>query len=77
MARLVLVINSANESIEQLNGKVMDRGGAHEAVQALKNFLAGALSGAGHDLTVEITTRDTDVIVATSGANSKQETHNI
>lgn len=75
MARVVMVIDVPESSIDQLNDKLMDASDAHNSVQKLKNFLSGALSGAGKDMTIETTTRDTDVAVTTSGTNSKQETH--
>ncbi len=77
MARLAILINSANTSIADFNGDVMGRGGPHEAVNAIINLLKGAVAGAEKDMVIEVTSRDDDVVIATSGTGSQQETHNI
>jgi hypothetical protein len=77
MARVVLVIDSSDQTIGQLNGKLMDGADGHEAVKKLINYFKGVVGGTEKDITLEITTRDNDVVVSTSGSGSKQETHNI
>lgn len=73
MAYLVLVVES-DDSIDDLNAKVQSSN-KHHAMQKLVNYLKGSQSGAGSHLTVEVTSRDSDVVVSTSGTNSDQKTH--
>lgn len=75
MAYLVLVIEAPSQTIEQLNDKVQ-RADGHEGVRLCANYLVGALAGV-NDISVEVTTRDSDVSVSTSGTGSQQNTHNL
>lgn len=75
MARLVVVINSSEESIADLNSKVFHLDDRMAAMRALINFLKASMSGHGKSITAEITTRDNDVVVSTSGSGSQQKTY--
>lgn len=73
-ARLNVLITSTDLSIAGFNDAVMDRAGSKEAAQALINLLKKFVAGASSDVfTVEITSRDSDVSVGTSGSGSDQE----
>jgi len=77
MARIVLVINSSKESINQLNEKVINASGnPHEGIVKCRNYLDSLLAGAV-DASVQATTRDTDPAVATSGSGSAQRTYDL
>lgn len=75
MAYVVLVIEAPEHSIADLNDK-LQRGDAHEGVKACANYFKGALAGV-NDISVEVTTRDSDVAVSTSGTGSQQNTYNL
>ncbi len=76
MAFLVLVIDSPNDSIDELNSKIQRPTNSHEAVNNCIDYL-GAIAGGARDASVQITTRDTDPSVGTSGADSEQELYNL
>lgn len=73
MARLAILINSAH-TIQEFNEKVLDGADAHEIAKQLINLLKGGLSGSEKDMTIEITSRDNDVVITTSGTGSVQKT---
>ena len=76
MAYLVIVINSS-DSIEQLNSSVQSST-PQDASKKLANYLKAAASGYGPRISsMEITTRDSDVSVSTSGSNSQQKDHKL
>lgn len=74
-ARLVLVI-TVDDSIGELNSKIHRPGKQREAVQNCINHLT-ALGAGMKSGTVQITTRDSDPSVTTSGTDSTQETHTL
>jgi len=77
MAFLVLVIDSTNDSIAQLNAKLRaDSTKALEGVGACRDYLEAILNGSV-DCSVQATTRDTDPSVATSGSGSAQTSFNL
>lgn len=76
MAFLVLVINSSQDSIANLNSKIQTPGKPQEAVVNARNFLDALLAGCT-DGTVQITTRSTDPSVSTAGTGSEQENYNL
>lgn len=75
MAFLVLVIDTS-DNIANLNQKVQRPTKPHEAVVNCRNYLDAILAGA-KDCSVQVTTRDTDPAVATSGTGSQQESYNL
>ena len=76
MAFLVLVIDATSgESIAQLNAKIQDATNPNEALNNVTNYLDGIKSGA-KNASVQVTIRDTDPSVATSGSGSTQNTYN-
>jgi len=76
MEFLVLVIDSP-DSIAQLNSKqVVQTAKPQEGVVACREYLEAILAGAV-DCSVQVTTRDTDPSVATSGSGSAQVTYNL
>ncbi len=76
MAFLVLVIDVPTDSIAQLNSDIQRTGNPHVAVVQARNELDAILAGA-KDASVQVTTRDTDPSVATSGSGSTQITYNL
>lgn len=73
MSRVVLVINDPNASIAQLNAKLeMASPEKNRTINAVIDYLAGAAMGNIAAGTVEVTTRDSDVSVSTSGTSSTQ-----
>ena len=75
MAILCVVINSSTESIDQLNARVFkssDR--TQPSTQRLTDFINAIQSGACTGATVQLTTRDTDPSISTSGTHSAQAT---
>lgn len=75
MAFIVLVIDVPGESIGTLNAN-QNSGNPHEAVSNAQNLLNGIQAGAV-DASIQMTVRDTDPSVATSGAGSTQESYNL
>lgn len=76
MAFVVLVIETPKDSIAELNSKIQRPGKPHEAVVQARNYLDGILAGCT-DSSVQITSRDTDPSVSTSGSGSEQESYNL
>lgn len=76
MAYVCLVIEVPAASIAQLNSDVQRPGKPHEAVVQARNLLDGLLAGT-KDGEVQITTRDTDPSISTSGSGSQQESYNL
>lgn len=75
MSRVVLVISDPNKSIEQLNADLqMASPENSRTLNALINYLAGAAVGNLVAGSIEVTTRDSDVSVSTSGTSSTQIT---
>ena len=75
MSRVVLVINDPNATIAQLNAQLqMDSPEKNRTINALVDYLMGAAMGNVAAGSVEVTTRDNDVSVSTSGTNSTQIT---
>jgi hypothetical protein len=64
------------DSISELNSKVLNSGDPSIIVANLQNYLTRGRIGAC-DGTVQVTTRDTDPAVGTSGAGSQQITYTI
>lgn len=74
MAHLVIVINSP-ESIAELNSKIQRVGSSPEALNNVANYV-NAVNSANVSATVQVTVRDTDPAVATSGSGSTQVSYN-
>ena len=77
MARLAILISSDDISIAEYNDQVMNRGSEHDSIQAVINLLKKSLAGCGPEVTIEMTSRDNDVSISTSGTGSDQETVDI
>lgn len=77
MAFLVLVIDTNNHSIADLNDRV-NKGSTKpfDCVIGARNYLDAVLAGTVN-ASVQYTTRDTDPSVATSGTGSAQATCNL
>lgn len=84
MARLVLVIES-NDSIAQLNSKLNLADGVNppavstngeEHANLIMNYLSACQAGIV-DASIQVTTRDTDPSVSTSGAGSLQRVYSL
>lgn len=73
MAHLVIVINSP-ESIAELNSKIQGSRSSPEALNAVANYI-NAINSANIAATAQVTVRDSDPAVATSGAGSTQVTY--
>ena len=73
MAHLVIVINSP-DSIDELNSKIQRKGSSPEALNNIANYV-NAINSANISASVQVTVRDTAPAVATSGANSTQESY--
>lgn len=75
MSRVVLVINDPNSSIEQLNAELdMASPEKSRTINALIDYLTGCVVGNNPAGEIEVTTRDSDVAVSTSGTGSTQIT---
>lgn len=74
MAYVVLVINCPNNSITDLNNRCQDAGNLNNPINRNSNLLA-AIAGGKIPAAVQVTTRDTDPTVATSGTGSTQNTY--
>ena len=70
MAHIVIVINSP-ESISELNSKIQRVGSSAEALNNVANYI-NAVNSANVSASVQVTIRDTDPAVATSGSGSTQ-----
>jgi hypothetical protein len=73
MAHLVIVINSP-ESISELNSKIQRKGSSPEALNNVANYIS-AINSANVSASVQVTVRDSDPAVATSGSGSTQESY--
>lgn len=75
MAYMVLVVNLPNDTIANINAMSQLPTKVEEsiqgAIQVLIDIQAGSKAGV-----VQITSRDTDPSVSTSGSGSEQETYN-
>lgn len=71
MAYVVYVVSVPNESIAQLNPQVQAPTNPDFAINLAAN-LFNALAGGAANGVIQVTTRDTDPGVSTSGANSQQ-----
>ena len=71
-SHLVIIIDVENDSIADLNAKVnFGADKPFECLQGCSNYIQGVLAGA-IPADVEITTRDTEPAVSTSGTGSAQ-----
>lgn len=74
MAFLVLVVNLPNDTINNINQNVQNPTNVEDAIQGaiqqLLDIQAGAKAGV-----VQVTSRDTDPAVSTSGSGSQQVTY--
>lgn len=75
MAFVVFVIDCPNNSITDLNNRTQDPGNLNNPLNKCANVLA-AIAGGKISASVQVTTRDTDPSVATSGTGSTQQTYN-
>lgn len=74
MAFVVLVINVPASPIGDLNNKTQFPGNTAETLSNLQNLLHG-INGGNTPAAVQVTVRDTDPAVATSGTGSTQNTY--
>jgi hypothetical protein len=74
MAYLVLVINTPNDSIKQLNSEVQLPTKVDETIKNCINVLS-AVEGGLKAASIQVTVRDTDPSVSTSGSGSTQNTY--
>lgn len=70
MAHLVLVIDT-DDSIAELNARIASKSAPKEGTHALLNYLS-AINGGSKPADIQVTTRDTDPSVSTSGTGSTQ-----
>jgi len=75
MAYICLVINVPNETITQLNADVQTVNTVSQELILLTNFIDGIKAGT-KPTSVQVTTRDTDPGISTSGSGSQQNTYN-
>lgn len=76
MARLVIVVNVSGQSIADFNSECIKSTKPHESIRGVVNELEAILAGT-RDGTVQVTSRDTDPSVATSGTGSTQATFDL
>lgn len=76
MAFVCIVVDVPADSIDRLNSDLQRPTKPHEAVVELKDMCQAILAGA-KDASVQITTRDTDPAISTSGSGSQQESYNL
>lgn len=74
MAYLVLVIQTPNDGIGQLNANTQFPTKVDESINGCINVLT-AIEGGLKAGVVQVTTRDTDPSVTTSGTDSQQNTY--
>lgn len=74
MAYVCLVIDVPNETIAQLNSDIQLPTKVYATIENCVNFLNGIQSGT-KPASVQVTTRDTDPSISTSGTNSEQYTY--
>ncbi len=75
MAYIVLVIDCPNDSIGNLNSNTQFPTKVDESINGCINLLT-SIEGGLRAATVQITTRDSDPSVSTSGSGSEQVTYN-
>ena len=77
MASYIVVTIKSNETISQSNDRLIKSSNNNiEGITQLRNYLDKILAG-NIDGTVQVTVRDTDPSVTTSGTGSKQSTHKV
>jgi len=77
MAFLCIIIDDANNSIDQLNALAINASANQfEGAVKLRNYLDSALAGVA-SASMQVTTRSTDPSVATAGSNSQQRTYDL
>jgi len=74
MAFVVLVIETPNDSIAQLNPQIQEPTKVDESINNCINLLT-SIEGGLKAATVQVTVRDTDPSVSTSGSGSTQYTY--
>lgn len=72
MAYIVLVVNCPNDTIGNLNANAQFPTKADESINGAINILRSIEAGA-RAANVQITVRDTDPVVSTSGSGSTQD----
>ena len=75
MAYLVIVIQSPNDNIQNLNDQTQFPTKVDESINGCINFLT-AIEGGHKAAVVQVTTRDSDPSVSTSGSGSTQDSYN-
>lgn len=75
MAYVCIIIQN-NDTIGNINAKCQNATNPHEAIELCRNYL-DAIMGGNKPSTVQVTSRDTDPGVTTSGTDSEQETYNL
>lgn len=77
MAYICIIINT-NDSISDLNSKVLNHpnGNPREGAVDVRNYLERCI-GQIVDSSIQVTSRDTDPSVTTSGTGSTQRTYNL
>lgn len=75
MAFVVLVIEVPSKSIGQLNADTIRTSGPDNGINASVDLLSG-IAAKCPGASVQVTTRDTDPSVSTSGSGSTQVTYN-
>lgn len=74
MAFLCIVINTAADSITQLNAQAETVNTVSHELNLLTNYIDAIKAGVKAS-TVQVTTRDTDPAISTSGSGSTQATY--
>jgi hypothetical protein len=74
MAYLVIVVNSPNDSISELNQRCQFPTKVHVSIDSCSEYLEKIVSG-NKAAVVQVTTRDTDPAVATHGTGSLQKSY--
>ena len=74
MAYLVIVVNSPNDSINELNQRIQNPTKVHVSIDNCSEYLEKIVSGNKPGV-VQVTVRDTDPAVSTSGSGSTQNTY--
>ena len=76
MAFVVLVVEIPSKDIPELNAKLQRPTKPHQAVNQAIDLLAG-LSGGTPNGAMQVTVRDSDPSVSTSGSGSTQQSYNL
>lgn len=74
MAYLVIVVNSPNDSIAELNQRIQNPTKVHVSIDNCSEYLEKVVSG-NKSASVQVTVRSTDPAVATAGTGSTQNTY--